>query len=106
MTLCPGGLHVAIEQLSWQVEHVPGAMTTEVCNLAPTKLVVDLWQVSHAGHDAVGKWGLDLPVAIVPLWQVAQLPAATTTEVCTLAPTKLVVVLWQVSHAGHDVVGT
>jgi hypothetical protein len=34
-----------------------------------------LWQVSHAC--VVEMWLVDLPVAVLPLWQVAQVPGAT-----------------------------
>jgi len=34
-----------------------------------------LWQVSQAA--VVGIWLVGLPVAVVPLWQVEQVPGAT-----------------------------
>ena len=33
-----------------------------------------LWQVSQDA--VVGRWVVGLPVAVVPLWQVAQVPGA------------------------------
>ncbi len=72
---CVPDLPVAIVPL-WQVAQLPVATVTEVCNLAPTKLVVDLWQLSQAGHEVVGKWVLVLPSAVVPLWQFAHFPAS------------------------------
>ena len=32
------------------------------------------WQLSHAA--VVGRWFVGLPLAVVPLWQVAQVPGA------------------------------
>jgi len=54
-----------------------------------------LWQVSHAC--VVGIWPLGLPVAIVPLWQVEQVPGATPVWLKVAGVQALV--LWQVSHA-------
>ena len=67
---------------------------------APAKLVVLVWQVSHAA--VVGTWVAGLPLAVVPLWQVAQ-PDVMPLWLKT-APVNAVVLLWQVSHAA--VVGT
>ncbi len=62
--------------------------------LAPAKLVVLVWHVSHGCVVATCPAGL--PVAVVPLWQLAQfdvMPAWLKP-----APAKLVVLLWHVSH--------
>ena len=56
---------------------------------------VVVWQVSQAA--VVGRWVEGLPVAVVPLWQVAQVPGAAP-EWLNRAPENDVV-LWQVSHA-------
>ena len=60
-----------------------------------------LWQVSHAA--AVTICAADLPVASLPLWQVAQ-PVAMDVLLCTSAPRNDDVLLWQVSQA--SAVGT
>jgi hypothetical protein len=63
-----------------------------------------LWQLSHAC--AVGTCVVGLPVAVVPLWQVAQVPGAT--PVCVKVAGVQALVLWQLSHAavvGRCVVG-
>jgi len=61
----------------WQVEHVPAAIPAWP-NVAGTgnHAAVDLWHESHAAVVAMCPLA-GLPVADVPLWQVAQLPAAT-----------------------------
>jgi hypothetical protein len=41
----------------------------------------------------------DLPVALVPLWQLAQLVEAVNAEWLTLVPVQVVVDWWQVSQA-------
>jgi hypothetical protein len=41
----------------------------------------------------------DLPVALVPLWQLAQLLEAVNVEWLTLVPVQVVVDWWQVSQA-------
>ena len=53
-----------------------------------------LWQVSHAA--VVGRCVVGLPVAVVPLWQVAQVPGATPVWLKVAGVQALV--LWQVSH--------
>ncbi|HWD21641.1 MAG TPA: hypothetical protein VG591_00770, partial [Burkholderiales bacterium] len=59
------------------------------------KVVVERWQDSHAA--VVGTWLADLPLAVVPLWQLAQ-PVVMPLWLNT-APEKVVVERWQVSHA-------
>ena len=54
------------------------------------------WQLSHAA--VVGIWFAGLPRAVAPLWQVAHEPG-TTPVWLNVAPVKLVVLLWHVSHA-------
>jgi hypothetical protein len=63
--------------------------------LAPVHTLVDLWQVSHAA--LVRMCLLDLVVAVVPLWQLAQ-PVVTETLAWNLAGSQLLPkpVLWQV----------
>ena len=43
-------------------------------------------------------WLADLPVAVVPLWQLAQLVAAVKVLWLTLVPLQVVVDLWQLSQ--------
>ncbi len=64
--------------------------------VAGTKLVVLVWQVSQLF--VVGKCAADLPSAFVPLWQLAQ-PVVMPVWFIAAPPLKLVVLLWQVSHA-------
>jgi len=56
---------------------------------------VGLWQVSQ--DFVVGIWVAGLPLAVEPLWQVAQLPGVTPAWL-KLAGTQPVV-LWQLSQA-------
>jgi len=53
-----------------------------------------VWQASQARE--VTKWPVDLPVALVPLWQLAQLPGAT--PVWLKVAGSHAVVRWQVSQ--------
>jgi hypothetical protein len=46
----------------------------------------------------VATWLAVLPVAVCPLWQLAQLVAAVKLLWLTLVPTQVVVDLWQVSQ--------
>jgi hypothetical protein len=55
---------------------------------------VVLWHVSQEA--VVGIWPLGLPIAMVPLWQVAQVPGAT--PVCVKVAGVQAVVLWHVSQ--------
>jgi hypothetical protein len=57
---------------------------------------VTLWQVPHVA--VVGIWLGALPVAVDPLWQVAQLVATVNVLWSTFAPAQLAVVLWQLSQ--------
>jgi len=60
----------------WQLIHVPAAIPAwpKVAGTGSHR-VVDVWHESHAA--VVGTCAVaGLPVADVPLWQVAQLPAA------------------------------
>jgi len=57
--------------------------------------VVVLWHESQAA--VVGMWPPGLPVAVVPLWQVEQVPGAT--PVWLKVAGVQAVVLWQVSQA-------
>jgi hypothetical protein len=56
---------------------------------APAKLAVLLWQVSQAA--VVATWVAGLPVAVLPLWQLAQ-PDVMPVWL-NAAPAKLVVLL-------------
>ncbi|HKJ60398.1 MAG TPA: hypothetical protein VKA94_00180, partial [Hyphomicrobiales bacterium] len=69
-------------------------------NVAPVKLTVLRWQVSHGS--LVGTWLLFLPGAVVPLWQDAQFDVMPVW--LNMAPMKLTVLRWQVSHG--SLVGT
>jgi len=66
----------------------------------PAKVVVDLWQTSQDW--VVGIWLGVLPVAVDPLWQVAQVPGATPVWLKVAGIQARV--LWQASQAA--VVGT
>jgi hypothetical protein len=55
--------------------------------LAPSHLLVDLWQLSHEA--VVVRWLLLLPLATVPLWQLEH-PVLTLTLACSLAGVQLV----------------
>ena len=71
--------------------------------LAPVHTLVDLWQVSQAA--LVTMCLLDLVLAMVPLWQLAQ-PLLTETLACNFAGSQVVPkpLLWQVVQLA--VVGT
>ncbi len=66
--------------------------------VAGAKAVKLVWQVSHCA--VVGTWLVDLPSALVPLWQVEQRPATAGTAVVwlKLPVAQVVVELWQVEH--------
>jgi len=65
----------------WQESQRPatGGVAVAWLKIAPLKLVVELWQVSHCA--VVAMWLVGLAKALIetydPLWQEAQLPAAT-----------------------------
>jgi hypothetical protein len=61
---------------------------------APAKVTVLLWQVSQGALVTMCVAGF--PVAVAPLWQLAQ--PLTMPVWFILAPAKLTVLLWQVSH--------
>src|SRR5581483_6772201 len=61
---------------------------------APPNVVVLRWQVSHGA--VVAMWLAGLPVAVVPLWQEAQLLVMPLWSM--RAPENVNVLLWQVSH--------
>ena len=60
----------------WQLMHVPAAMPAwpKVAGTG-NQAAVDVWHESHAA-EVVMCPVVGLPVALVPLWQVAQVPAA------------------------------
>jgi len=76
---CPLGLPFAKTPL-WQVAHVPG-ITPVWLIVADANVVVERWQRSQdtppANVVATGMWLADMPFAVVPLWQVLQVPGAT-----------------------------
>src|SRR6185369_2300460 len=104
--------------LAWQGAHCAVTVTL-ACSLAGVQAV---WQLAHwlvtascvwfqrLGFHAVvlwqamqfvvppGMWVALLPVAPLPLWQLAQLVAAVKPLWSTLAPSQLVVDLWQFSQ--------
>ena len=55
-----------------------------------------MWQVVQLA--VVATWLAVLPVAVVPLWQLAQLVAAVNMLWSTLVPNHVIVDLWQVSQ--------
>jgi len=65
---------------------------------APVNVTVLRWQFSQAV--VVGRWLDGLPVAVVPLWQVAHPDVIPVWSM--RAPANVVVERWQVSH-GADV---
>src|SRR6185369_9273465 len=142
----PTGIWVALLPVAplplWQLAQLVAPVKPLWSTLAPSQLVVDLWQFSQTvwplctavvglmlawqvahwlvtascvwfqrlGFHAVvlwqamqfvvptGMWVALLPVAPLPLWQLAQLVAAVKPLWSTLAPNQLVVDLWQFSH--------
>ena len=56
-----------------------------------------LWQLKHCVAP-VGTWVDGLPLAALPLWQLAQLVAALKVAWSTLAPLQLLVPVWQFSQ--------
>ena len=82
--------------VAWQLAQ-PVVVDTLAWYLAGNQLVKPLvWQVLQLAD--VGMWLLDLPVASLLLWQLAQLVAEVKPLWSTLAPVQVVVLLWQVSH--------
>jgi hypothetical protein len=59
------------------------------------KVTVPLWQLSQDAN--VGKWLPVLPLAVVPLWQVAHEPGAIPVWL-NVAPANELKFLWQLSH--------
>jgi hypothetical protein len=55
-----------------------------------------LWQLEQLSE--VMTWLDDLPVAVWPLWQLAQLVAAVNVVWLTLVPLQVLVDLWQLSQ--------
>ena len=56
-----------------------------------------LWQLMQLLLPT-GMWLADLPLAVLPLWQFAQLVLLLKVEWSTLAPAQLLVLLWQLSQ--------
>jgi hypothetical protein len=83
----------------WQLKQVTlelcGLYDGEVCvyGLTGSHAVV-VWHASH--ERVVTKWPVGLPLALVPLWQEAQVPA--TTPVWLNVAGSQAVVRWQLSH--------
>ena len=74
-------LPVALVPL-WQLVQVVAEVKVLWSALAPSHLLLDLWQLSQAA--VVPRWLLLLPLAMVPLWQVEQ-PVLTVKLACSLA---------------------
>ena len=74
-------LPVALAPL-WQLVQVVAEVKVLWSALAPSHLLLDLWQLSQAA--VVARWLLLLPLATVPLWQVEQ-PVLTATLAWNLA---------------------
>jgi hypothetical protein len=90
----------AVAPLPWQLAQFVAAVNVLWSILAPSQVVVDLWQVSHAA--VVATWVNDLPTAggNCPVWQLVQLVVMVAMFVCTLARVfhAMVPPLWQVSQ--------
>jgi hypothetical protein len=56
-----------------------------------------VWQLLHWSVPVGMCGGVVMPVAVVPLWQLAQL--VSLAEWANVAPAKLVVLLWQVEQS-------
>ena len=68
---------------------------------AVAKLACDRWHESHLAAAAViGMCVAGLPLAVVPLWQVSQVPVPTAlaAECAKVTVLQLVVDLWQLSQ--------
>ena len=81
----------------WQLAQLPAATGLVVAAwfiVAGANAAYPLWQLSQAAP--VGRWPVVLPLAWVPLWQVAHVPG--TTPVCAKFVGFHAVVVWQVSH--------
>jgi hypothetical protein len=64
------------------------------------QLLVEVWH-PLLSHDFV-----PLPSWLFLKWQLVHEPGGTITDLCTEAPVKVVVDLWQLSQDGHKVVDT
>ncbi len=59
----------------WQVSHPVAVTTAWFMVYGETKLVCEVWQLSHlVGPVVTGMCPACLPLAVVPLWQVSQVP--------------------------------
>ena len=80
----------------WQLAHCAVTVTCVWLKLEGFHVVV-VWQAMQFVA-ATGTWVADLPVALLLLWQLAQLVAAVYVLWSTLAPSQVVVDLWQLSQ--------
>jgi hypothetical protein len=60
----------------WQLAQLVDEVKVAWLTLVPVQTVVDWWQLSQAA--VVDTWLPDLPVAVEPLWQLAQLVVTVT----------------------------
>ena len=79
----------------WQLEHWLATAVWVWFHLVGVQPVT-LWQLPQLA--LVGMCWAFLGVAVLPLWQDAQLVAAVKVLWSTLAPAQLLVVLWQLSQ--------
>ena len=80
----------------WQVEHCAATFTWVWFHFDGSQVAV-AWQAKQFVAPT-GMWFPALPMAALPLWQLAQLVAAVNVLWSTFAPAQLAVDLWQVSH--------
>ncbi|PKO62104.1 MAG: hypothetical protein CVU24_05650, partial [Betaproteobacteria bacterium HGW-Betaproteobacteria-18] len=66
----------------WQLAQLVALLKLLWSTFAPDQVLVDLWQLSQLA--VVAKWVLVLPLATLPLWQLAQ-PVTTDTLAWNLA---------------------
>jgi hypothetical protein len=81
----------------WQVEHCAATFTWVWFHFDGSQVAVP-WQAKQFVAPT-GMWFPALPMAALPLWQLAQLVAAVKMLWSTFAPAQVVVDLWQVSQA-------
>ena len=80
----------------WQLAHWPATGSWVWFHFVGFQPVV-AWQVAQLALPT-GMWAAGLPVAALPLWQLAQLVAAVKPAWSTLAPAQALVLLWQLSQ--------
>src|SRR5512140_1852943 len=83
----------------WQVEHCAVTVTCVWFHFVGFHCAgLTLWQLKQF-VPAVGMCVADSPVAVLPLWQLAQLVVALKVLWSTLADDQVVVEVWQLSQA-------